>query len=170
MKTKLNLYCTLLVLAVLFSFAVDSYFHFGDFFEGFQNGWEDGKADTGTNWEGTALEDVHPLLATFIAIIGGLCGLAFIILFFAFWCYFYRTIWTIKKGGIFDDSVPTGVRFMGYMLMLYFAVNTIYQITSGPITHVDYPTDYLCFGCGLLVVSDVLIRAKEIKEEQDLTI
>ena len=170
MKTKLKLYCTLLVIAVLFSFVVDAYFHFGDFFEGFRRGWEDGNTDSGTNWEGTALQNVHPLLAMIIAIIGSLCGLAFIILFFAFWCYFYRTVWTIQKGGIFENTVSRGVRFMGYMLMLYFVVTTIYQIVSGPFTQVDYATDYLCFGCGLLIVSDVLIKAKEIKEEQDLTI
>lgn len=170
MKTKLNLYCTLLVLAVLFSLAVDAYFHFGDFIEGFRRGWESADSNSGANWDGTPLQNVHPVLATIIAIIGSLCGVALVILFFAFWCYFYRTIWTIKKGGIFESSVTSGVRFMGYMLMLYFAVNTIYQITSGPITHIDYPTDYLCFGCGLLIVSDVLIKAKEIKEEQDLTI
>lgn len=170
MKKKLNLYCTLLVLAVLFSLAVDAYFHFGDFIEGFRRGWESADSNSGANWDGTPLQNVHPVLATIIAIIGSLCGVALVILFFAFWCYFYRTIWTIKKGGIFESSVPSGVRFMGYMLMLYFAVNTIYQITSGPITHIDYPTDYLCFGCGLLIVSDVLIKAKEIKEEQDLTI
>lgn len=170
MKTKLNLYCTLLVLAVLFSLAVDAYFHFGDFIEGFRRGLESADSNSGANWDGTPLQNVHPVLATIIAIIGSLCGVALVILFFAFWCYFYRTIWTIKKGGIFESSVPSGVRFMGYMLMLYFAVNTIYQITSVPITHIDYPTDYLCFGCGLLIVSDVLIKAKEIKEEQDLTI
>lgn len=170
MKTKLNLYCTLLVLAVLFSLAVDAYFHVGDFIEGFRQGWESADNNSGSNWDGTPLQNVHPLLATFIAITGSLCGLALVILFFAFWCYFYRTIWTIKKGGVFEDSVSRGVRFMGYMLMLYFAVNTIYQITSGPITQVDYPTYYLCFGCGLLIVSEVLKIAKEIKEEQDLTI
>ena len=172
MKTKLNLYCTLLVFAIVLAFALDTYFNFGDFAQGFQDGYQEGRGDAQAMWDGTAPTDPQPLLSTVLELVQGVSAIVLLILLILFLYTLFNVIKQIQQGGIFDPYVAKQVKFLGYMMILWFVVQSMFELCAPNKTwnQIDFFTSLLYFGCGLLIMSDVLQKERELKEAQELTI
>ena len=172
MKTKLNLYCTLLVFAVILAFVLETYFNFGDYAQGFLDGFREGRGDAQAMWDGTAPTDPHPFLSTLVELVQGVSAIVYLVLFVLFFYTLDNVIKQIKQGGIFDPYVAKQVKFLGYMMILWFVVQSMFELCAPNKTwnQIDFFTSLLYFGCGLLIMSDVLQKARELKEEQELTI
>ena len=112
--------------------------------------------------------------------ITGLFTLA--ILFWMLWVVF-QTISRIRKGEIFVADVSRNLEKIGYMLSAIYLIELIasYAITKYFINHVMLAGYYIVFknecnimflltGIALLIISQIILMGKDLKEDVDLTV
>lgn len=170
MKTKLKLYSILLLVSWAVSKVIDLYYHFPDYLRGFKDGWEAGSSDANAMWDGTAVHTHGPMAEFFISLFSGLAAIAALIFMVIFFFVFIKTIISIHKGKIFEPYIASKFKFLGRMFILYFAIELIGEILNRPFSEFELPTTSLLIGCAMLIVSDVLSKMREMKEEQELTV
>lgn len=170
MKTKLKLYSILLLLALGVSIGLNLNFHLPDMVQGFKDGWEAGRSGADAMWDGTAVQEHSPMVTFVIELFSGIAAIAAVILIVAFFYVFFSTIINIRKGKIFEPFIASKFKFMGRLLILYFAIYLLDGVLNHPWSEMDLPTTYLYIGCAMLIVSDVLGKMREMKDEQDLTV
>jgi len=111
--------------------------------------------------------------------------LAVVIIGFAIWFLgiVFTTIRSIRMGEIFISQVSKNIEKIGIILCAIYMVEWIasYVVTQYFISHIQlayysivYKNDcnimFLIMGLSLMVISQVILMGKEMKEEQDLTI
>lgn len=102
----------------------------------------------------------------------------------AFWIVFFRFVLDVNHGEGFSAKTTWRLRFMGWMLILYFFCRIFAMLSMdygrGLISYADF---YICpyafryahtlllvLGIGLLLFAQFFEMGKKMKEDQDLTI
>ena len=94
-----------------------------------------------------------------------------------------KLVWTIYKGQVFVAKVSKYMERAGILLcLLYlFDVVVLYCFTQYMIAHVNIPGYYIVFkntcnsmfiitGLALMIISQIILMGKDLKDEQELTI
>ena len=94
-----------------------------------------------------------------------------------------KLVWSIYKGQVFVTKVSKYMETAGILLcLLYvFDVVVLYFFTQYMIAHVNIPGYYIVFkntcnsmfiitGLALMIISQIILMGKDLKDEQELTI
>ena len=135
---------------------------------------------TAIDYHVVAVKDAYGAITNFIAMI---IGVFMVGLFLYLWWLFFRLIRDINHGEIFTRDTERGFRYMAVAMLLFYACEWIFaisrylneahilQMKDFEVALSDTPTGYtLICGVFLLIVAQIFTVAREMKEEQELTI